>query len=437
MKVGFISLGCSKNLVDTEMCIGVFKKEKFEIVNNPEDAEIIVINTCGFIESAKEEAINTILEMAEYKTNGNCKYIVAMGCLVQRYKEDLEKALPEVDLFITIDEYEMFWEKIASLLKRELKSKNTLDYLERVISTGNTTAYLKIAEGCSNKCTYCAIPYIRGPFISRKMEDILEEAEALAKKGIKELIVIAQDTTKYGIDIYGEEKLAELLDKLCKIDGFKWIRFLYSYPESITDELIDVVKRNDKICKYFDIPLQHFSDKVLKMMNRKSDSASIEKVINKIRKEIPGVILRTTMIVGFPGEDEDDFFKLYEFVNDAKFEKLGVFKYSKEDGTPAAKIKKQVHPKTKQSRLNKIMSLEQKISKIKLEEKIGNEYEVLVDGFTPDGKYIIARSYMDIPNEDGVVFIKNDGNTKIGQFKKCIITDVKEYDLIGKLIPEK
>ena len=437
MKVGFISLGCSKNLVDTEMSIGIFKKEHFEIVNNPEDADIIVINTCGFIESAKEEAINTILEMAEYKVNGKCKYLIVMGCLVQRYKKDLEKSLPEVDLFLSIDEYDIFWEKISKILNKQITSKNTLNYLDRVISTGNTTAYLKIAEGCSNKCTYCAIPYIRGSFVSRKMEDVLEEAETLAKKGIKEIIVIAQDTTKYGIDLYGEPKLAELLDKLCKIDGFKWIRFLYSYPESITDELIDVVKRNDKICKYFDIPLQHFSDKVLKRMNRKSDSKSIEKTIEKIRKEIPNVILRTTMIVGFPGEDEEDFFKLYEFVNEAKFEKLGVFKYSKEDGTPAAKIREQIHPKTKQSRLNKIMSLEQKISKIKLEEKIGNLYEVLVDGFTSDNKYIIARSYMDIPNEDGVIFIKNNGQTHIGDFKICKIIGVKEYDLIGELIPVK
>ena len=434
MKVGFVSLGCSKNLVDTEMCIGVFRKEKFEIVNDPRDAEIIVINTCGFIESAKEEAINTMFEMAEYKKTGNCKYLVAMGCLVQRYKDDLVKSIPEVDLFISIDEYDNFWEKIAELINKKTTSKNTLDYLDRVISTGDTTAYLKIAEGCSNRCTYCAIPYIRGPFVSRKMEDVLEEAEMLAKKGIKELIVIAQDTTKYGIDIYGESRLAELLDKLCKIDGFKWIRFLYAYPESITDELIDVVKRNDKICKYFDIPLQHFADKVLKRMNRKSDSASIRNTINKIRKEIPDVILRTTLILGFPGETEEDFFELYEFVNEAKFEKLGAFKYSKEEGTPASRLPEQIHPKTKQARLDKIMSLEQQIAKIKLEEKIGNTYEAIVDGFSSDGKFICARSYMDIPNEDGTIFIKNNGKVKSGDFINCKITAVRNYDLIGEII---
>ncbi len=416
------------------MCIGIFKKENFEIVNNPEDAEIIIINTCGFIESAKEEAINCILEMAEYKKTGNCKFLIAMGCLVQRYKKDLEKAIPEVDLFLSIDEYENFWEKIAKLLNKDKKTKNTLDYLDRVISTGNATSYLKIAEGCSNRCTYCAIPYIRGPYVSRKMEDILKEAESLAKKGIKELIVIAQDTTKYGIDIYGKPVLPELLQKLCEIEGFKWIRFLYAYPESITDELIETVKNNEKICNYFDIPLQHFSDEVLKRMNRKSDSKSIENVIEKIRKNIPDVILRTTMIVGFPGETEDDFFKLYEFVNSAKFEKLGVFKYSKEDGTPAAKIKNQVHYKTKQSRLDKIMTLEKQISKIKLEEKIGNEYKAIVDGFSEDNKYICARSYMDIPNEDGTIFIKNNKKVKSGDFIKCKIISVRDYDLIGEII---
>ena len=415
------------------MCIGIFKKENFEIVNNPKDAEIIVINTCGFIESAKEEAINCMLEMAEYK-NQKCKYLIAMGCLVQRYKADLEKALPEVDLFISIDEYDEFWDKIENLINKNPKSQNTLDYLDRVISTGNTTAYLKIAEGCSNNCTYCAIPYIRGPYVSRKMEDVLEEAKQLANKGIKELIVIAQDTTKYGIDIYGKSCLAELLEKLCKIEGFKWIRFLYAYPESITDELIEVVKNNEKICNYFDIPLQHFSDKVLRRMNRKSDSQSIRKTIEKIRTQIPDVILRTTLIVGFPGETEEDFFELYEFVNEAKFEKLGVFKYSKEEGTPAAKIKDQVHHRTKQARLNKIMSLEQKISRIKLEEKIGNEYEAVVDGFSDDNKFICARSYMDIPNEDGTIFIKNNGKVKSGDFVKCKIIAVKNYDLIGEIV---
>ncbi len=416
------------------MCIGLFKKNKFEIVNDPKQAEIIIINTCGFIESAKQEAINTILEMAQFKKQGKCKYLIAMGCLVQRYKKELEKSIPEVDLFLSIDEYENLWGKISKLINKEVKSKNTLEYLDRIISSGDTTAYLKIAEGCSNNCTYCAIPYIRGPYVSRKMEDILIEAEKLAKSGIKELIVIAQDTTKYGVDIYGKPVLAELLEKLCKIDGLKWIRFLYAYPESITDELIDVVRRNDKICNYFDIPLQHFSDKILKRMNRKSDSKSIKNIIEKIRKKIPDVILRTTMIVGFPGETEEDFFELYEFINEIKFEKLGVFKYSKEDGTPASRIPQQVHYKTKQKRLDKIMTLQNQISKIKLEEKIGNIYEAVVDGFSDDNKFICARSYMDIPNEDGTIFIKNNGKVKQGEFINCKIINVRNYDLIGELV---
>lgn len=432
MKVGLVSLGCSKNLVDTEMCIGLFKKERFDIVNDPKEADIIVVNTCGFIESAKEEAINTLLEMSKYKENAKCKYLIAMGCLVQRYKKDLEKSMPEVDLFLSIDEYNDMWNKISDLVHAQ-KSESKLDYMNRIVSTGKSTAYLKIAEGCSNKCTYCAIPNIRGPYISRKIEDIIEEAKKLADDGIKELIVIAQDTTKYGIDLYGESKIAYLLDELCKIDGIKWIRFLYAYPESITDELIEVVKRNDKICKYFDIPLQHYSNSVLKMMNRHSNSKSIENLIEKLRQEIPNVVLRTTLMVGFPGETDEDFLELYEFVNRAKFEKMGAFKYSKEDGTPAAKIKSQVHYKTKEARLKKIMELEQKIAQIKLEEKIGKEYEVIIDSITTDGKTIIARSYMDIPDEDGVIFINNNGQVKIGDFVTCIITGSKGYDLIGKL----
>ena len=438
MNVGFVSLGCSKNLVDTEMCIGLLKDKEINIVNNPEDADMIIVNTCGFIESAKEEAINTLFEMAEYKKTGKCKYLVAIGCLVKRYKEDLEKSMPEVDLFISTDEYGKFWDKINNLIKFEKNQKEImLEYKKRVITTGNKLAYLKIAEGCSNRCTYCAIPQIRGPYISRKMEDILEEAKLLAKKGIEEVVVIAQDTTKYGIDLYGESKLAELLKELCKIDGFKWIRFLYAYPESITDELIKVVKEEEKICNYFDIPIQHYSDKVLKRMNRKSDGKSIENLLNKIRKEIPNVIIRTSLIVGFPGETEEDFFELYEFVHRVKFDKLGVFMYSKEDNTPAALLKEQIHHMTKRSRRNKIMELQQHISKIKLEELIGNRYEAIIENITDDGKYYIGRTYMDVPDEDGVVFIKRDKRKKEDlrdKFVNIKVTDVLNYDLIGEII---
>lgn len=439
MNVGFISLGCSKNLVDTEMCIGLFKNKKFNIVNDVEKADIIVVNTCGFIESAKEEAINTILEMAEYKKNGNCKYLIVMGCLVQRYKKELKKALPEVDLFLSIDDYENIWDKITDIIKykdSKNNNSNTLDYMDRIVSTGNTTAYLKIAEGCSNNCTYCAIPMIRGKYISRPLEDILNEAVKLKNDGIQEIIVIAQDTTKYGKDLYNEFKLPKLLEELAKMN-FKWIRFLYAYPESITDELISVVKKYDNICNYFDIPVQHFSDSILKKMNRKSNGKKIEALIEKIRKEIPDVILRTSLIVGFPEESEEDFFELYEFVNRIKFEKLGVFKYSKEDGTPASKIKQQVHYKTKEKRLNSIMALEQKVSKIKLEEKIGMIYETLIEAETLDNKYYIGRCYMDIPNEDGVIYISKTEDNLIGKFVKCKIIGVIDYDLKGVLVNQR
>lgn len=431
MNVGFVSLGCSKNLVDTEMMIGLFKNNNFKIVNNPKEAEIIVINTCGFIEPAKQEAINTILEMSEYK-NKKCKYLIVMGCLVERYKKDLQKLLPEVDLFLSIKEYEKAWDEISKLINIPEEGKYTnMEYLEREISTGKNMAYLKIAEGCSNRCTYCAIPAIRGPFESRKIEDVLKEAEQLAKKGVKELVVIAQDTTKYGIDLYGKPRLAELLEKLCKIDGFKWIRFLYAYPETITDELIEVVKNNEKICNYFDIPIQHISNSVLKKMNRKSNEESIKELIKKIRKEIPNVIIRTSLIVGFPGETEDDFQKLCEFVKIAKFDRMGAFTYSKEDGTPAEKLPNQIHGNTKKARYNKIMKIQKEISDRKGKEKIGKTYEVLVENKSFDGKYLIGRTYMDVPDEDGVVYIQTNDTSLIGKFIKVEITDYSDYDLVG------
>ena len=435
MNVGFISLGCTKNLIDTEMAIGLFKNNNYKIVNNVKEAEIIVINTCGFIESAKEEAINTILEMTEYKTKGSCKYLVVMGCLVQRYKKELQKALPEVDLFLSIDEYKNFWEEIETLIENKKENNDDqMEYLDRVITTGKTTTYLKIAEGCSNRCTYCAIPNIRGPYISRPFEEIIEEAKKLAKDGYNEIIVIAQDTTKYGIDLYGKSRFAELLAELAKIKEFKWIRFLYAYPETITDELIEVVKNNENICKYFDIPIQHISDKVLKRMNRKTTGKDIENLIEKIKKEIPDAILRTSLIVGFPGETEEDFQALENFVSKAQFDKLGVFTYSKEEGTPAARLPEQIHYKTKQKRYNKIMEIAQKASKENLQKTLGKTYEVLIESKTFDNKYYIGRTYMDIPNEDGVVFVKNTKPISEGTWVKCEITDIKDYDLIGKII---
>ena len=464
MNVGFISLGCSKNLIDTEVAIGKFKEHEFNIVNDPKEADIIVVNTCGFIESAKEEAINTILEMAEYK-NGRCKFLIAMGCLVQRYYKELSKEMPEVDLFLKIEDYNRLWDKVAELLEQPnqnaskendaittIASKNAKtndednkikqlpmfaekEYLARTVSTGENYAYLKIGEGCSNMCTYCAIPYIRGLFISRKMEEVLEEAKMLANKGVKEIIVIAQDTTKYGVDLYGESKLAELLQKISEIKGIEWIRFLYSYPEGITDELIDTVKNNDKICKYFDIPIQHISNDVLKRMNRKTSKENIVNLINKIRKEIPNVILRTSLIVGFPGETEQDFIELLDFVKSTKFDKLGVFKYSKEENTPAAKMPNQIHYMTKNARYRKIMSEQKEISKKKLEEQIGKKMQVLIENVSFDGKYLVGRTRNDVPEEDGIVYIKRTDKNEnlLNQFIWCKIVDVSDYDLIAEV----
>lgn len=433
MNVGFIHLGCSKNLVDTEMTIGLFKENNYKIVNNEEEADILVINTCGFIEPAKEEAINTILEMAEYKKK-RCKYLIVMGCLVQRYKEELKRAIPEVDLWIKYDSYNTIWEQIQELLKNNKTKKRNLDFLSRVITTGENYAYLRIAEGCSNFCTYCAIPKIRGKFISRKIEDILEEAEKLSNEGYQELIVIAQDTTKYGIDLYGEIKLAELLRKLCKINKIKWIRFLYAYPETITDELINVVKEEDKICKYFDIPIQHISNSVLKRMNRKSDSQSVRALIQKLRKEIPNVVIRTTVMVGFPGETKEDFEELYHFVKTAKFDRLGAFSYSKEENTPAEKLPNQIHPMTKKSRYNKIMSLQQEIVEEKQKELIGKELEVLIETKTFDNRYYVGRSRREVPDIDGLIYIPMIEKELQGKFIKCKITGVQGYDLIAAVL---
>ena len=440
MNVGFISLGCSKNLVDTEMMIGLFKNQNYNIVVDPKEADIIVVNTCGFIESAKQEAIDTILEMAEYK-KGRCKFLVATGCLVERYKDELIKELPEVDAFIKFSEYDSFWKQLSEKIE-ELKIEDNskaddykLDFMNREVSTGKNYAYLRIADGCDNFCTFCSIPYIRGRFKSRTLEDIQKEAEALAKDGIKELVVIAQDTTKYGSDIYGAPKLAELLENLSKIDGIKWIRFLYAYPETLTEEVLDVVKNNEKICPYFDIPIQHISNNMLKSMNRKTTKESIIALIEKIRKEIPEATIRSTVMCGFPGETDEDFEELYDFIKWAKFDRLGCFKYSKEDGTPAEKMENQINDKIKEERYNKIMSLQQTISEESLKNRIGKEYDVLIEEtnvVVNKEKYSIGRTMLEAPEIDGLVFIKGEQNKNM--FAKCKIVKTAEYDLFGEMI---
>ena len=416
MKIGFVSLGCSKNLVDTEMMIKYYQEKGMEIVANPVEAEMIGVNTCGFIESAKQEAIDTILEMAEYKKIGVCETLVVTGCLVERYLEELQQELPEVDLFIPIRDYDKVFDK--------------LDYMKREISTTNY-AYLKIAEGCSNHCTYCAIPMIRGKYVSRPFEDVIAEAKKLYQDGFREIIVIAQDTTKYGIDLYGKSRLAELLQELAKMN-FTWIRFLYAYPETITDELIQVVKENDNICDYFDIPIQHISDSVLKRMGRKSTSETIWNVVRKIRKELPNVVLRTSLIVGFPGEMEEDFEELKHFVQEVKFDRLGVFEYSLEDGTPAEKLDGHMAEEIKKQRRNVIMEIQQQVSKHNNELLIGKELECKIDSIT-DGAYI-ARSYRDVPEEDGVVFVESSKQHQMGDILLARVKKAEEYDIIAEEI---
>ena len=428
----------------------MFKNHEFKIVKDAKLADILVINTCGFIDSAKEEAINTILEMSEYKKK-RCKYLIVMGCLVQRYKEELQKALPEVDLFIKLEEYDKLWEKIEKYLNTKMEEKmpenkkqeklkvlpipNFQEFMQRVITTGKNYAYLKIGEGCSNFCTYCAIPYIRGPFVSRKKEEIIEEAKMLAEKGIKELIIIAQDTTKYGIDLYKKPGLPNLLEEISKINGIEWIRFLYSYPEGISKELIETVKNNKKILPYFDIPIQHISNKLLKKMNRKTSKEEILNLIEEIRKNIPNATLRTSIIVGFPGETNEDFEELMDFIELAKFDNLGAFMYSKEEGTPAASFKNQIHGNTKKSRYNKLMQKQQEIVRKKLEEQIQKQDTVLVEDISFDSKFLIGRTKNQAPDIDGITYIINENNENcINNFVDVKITKVLDYDVQAQII---
>lgn len=441
MKILFISLGCDKNLVDSEVMLGLLRKHKFELTNDETEADVIVVNTCCFINDAKEESINTILEMAELKKTGRLKALVAAGCLAQRYKEEIRKEIPEVDAIIGTTGYEKIAEVVNEVLEGiKTESFEELDYLpkeghsERINTTGGYYSYLKIAEGCNKFCTYCIIPYIRGKYRSVPMEELLEEASMLALNGVKELILVAQETTLYGVDLYGEKKLPELLKKLCKISGLQWIRILYCYPEEITDELMTVIKEEEKVCHYLDMPIQHCSDHMLKMMGRKTNKAELSNKIKKLRDTIPDITLRTTLISGFPGETKEDHEELKAFAEEMQFDRLGVFTYSPEEGTPAASMPNQVEEGVKEERQREIMELQQTIAFHKAEHVIGSKLKVMIEGKLPEENVYIGRTYKDAPNVDGYIFVESRLELLSGDMADVYVTGAKEYDLIGEVI---
>jgi len=447
VKIGVVSLGCPKNLVDSETMLGLIHEEKYEITNDPSEAEIIIVNTCGFIESAKEESINTILQMAEYKKSGSCKYIIVTGCLSQRYAEELFSELPEADAIAGVEVYD----EIGSIIKRVMNGERFImlerskpdviytskeTFLPRILTTPSYTAYLKIAEGCDNCCSYCAIPKIRGPYRSKPMEQVLKEAKALADNGVKELIVVAQDTTRYGEDLPGGKLLlADLLKELNKIESLKWIRVMYCYPNNFTDELIETFASLDKVCKYVDLPLQHASNRLLASMNRYDTREEVETLLAKLRKRIPGIVIRTTFIVGFPGETDADFEELKEFVEQQRFENAGVFAYSQEEGTVAGAMPNQIPDEIKQERYHELMALQAQISEEIHKDTEGQTLEVLVEGIEEDGSGLhYGRSYREAPDIDGLVFIENPGDIKPGCFVKVNILQGFTYESVGERI---
>lgn len=447
MKIGVVSLGCPKNLVDSETMLGLIHEENYEITNDPSEAEIIIVNTCGFIESAKEESINTILQMAEYKKSGSCKYIIVTGCLSQRYAEELFNELPEADAIAGVEVYD----EIGSIIKRVMNGERFImlerskpdviytskeTFLPRILTTPSYTAYLKIAEGCDNCCSYCAIPKIRGPYRSKPIEQVLKEAKALADNGVKELIVVAQDTTRYGEDLPGGKLLlADLLKELNKIESLKWIRVMYCYPNNFTDELIETFASLDKVCKYVDLPLQHASNRLLASMNRYDTREEVETLLAKLRKRIPGIVIRTTFIVGFPGETDADFEELKEFVEQQRFENAGVFAYSQEEGTVAGAMPNQIPDEIKQERYHELMALQAQISEEIHKDTEGQTLEVLVEGIEEDDSGLhYGRSYREAPDIDGLVFIENPGDIKPGCFVKVNILQGFTYESVGERI---
>ena len=437
VKVGFVSLGCNKNLCDTENMMGLLVEGGFEITPNPEKAEVIVVNTCGFIESAQQESIDAILEMAQYK-EGECRLLVVCGCLAQRFSKEIHDEMPEVDTIVGTTAFDEIVEAIQKGLQGEKESyiydidKDVEENLPRIRTTPSYTAYLKIAEGCDNRCTYCAIPYIRGKYRSRSEEAILAEAEALAKDGVREIIVVAQDTTRYGIDLYGEKRISSLLHKLCDIDGIEWVRVHYSYPEELDDELIKTIKNEEKIVKYLDIPVQHGSDSVLRRMGRKTTREKLEALIKKLRTEIPDITLRTSIITGFPGETEEEFSELCEFLETARFDRVGVFAYSQEEGTPAAKMKGQIPQEIKEKRRDAVMELSQRISLERNESMIGKTVKVITEGFEDNLYY--GRSGGESVEIDPKIYFGAHRELSQGDFAEVMIKSADVYDLYGEEI---
>lgn len=438
MRIMFVSLGCDKNLVDTENMLGILKDKGFEFTDDEMQADVIAVNTCCFIHDAKQESINTILEMAEHKKDAVCKALIVTGCLAHRYKDEITKEIPEVDALIGTSSYDKIAEVVLSVLEGKgyscVEDTDRLPVVKnhRIMTTGGYYEYLKIAEGCDKHCTYCIIPAVRGNFRSFEMEYLLEQARYLADNGTKELILVAQETTVYGTDIYGKKALPELLRKLCRIDGLEWIRILYCYPEEITDELIQVIKEEPKICKYLDMPIQHSSDNILKRMGRRTTRQELVDVITKLRNNIPDIALRTTLITGFPGETEEDIDDLLDFVDTMEFDRLGVFTYSPEEGTPAASMTDQIPENIKEQRRNRIMELQQEVSLDKSADMVGRVIPVMVEGKITDDDAYVGRSYKDAPNVDGYVFINTNAQLMSGQIVNVSITGSMEYDLIGE-----
>lgn len=440
MKILFISLGCDKNLVDTEVMLGMLASRGYEMTNDEQEADIIVINTCCFIHDAKEESIQNILEMAEYKKNGSAKALIVTGCMAERYRQEILDEIPEVDEVLGTTAYDRILDAVdAALAGQHEVMTADLDALplpetKRLVTTGGHFAYLKIAEGCDKHCTYCIIPKIRGNFRSVPMERLLKEAQDLAEQGVKELILVAQETTLYGKDLYGEKSLPKLLRELCKISGIRWIRILYCYPEEITDELIQVMKEEPKICHYLDLPIQHANDTILKRMGRRTSKQELIDIVQKLRKEIPDICLRTTLITGFPGETQEQHEEVMEFIDTLEFDRLGAFTYSPEEDTPAATFEDQIDEEVKEDRQADIMELQQEIAFDKAEDMIGREVLVMIEGKVADENAYVGRTYRDAPNVDGLIFINTEVELISGDFAKVKVTGALDYDLIGELM---